>query len=68
MSYIRRKTVAGCVYIYEVAKVKRGRTWVEEIVRYIGPEDPIYGGRGPTSLDEERARLMERRRARSSGG
>jgi hypothetical protein len=63
--YIRKKRVAGRIYVYEAAKVRsRDGTWIEELVRYIGPEDPRYGNRGPIDASSERAALKKRSEAR----
>lgn len=56
MAYFRRKTIAGKTYVYEAKKVKRpDGKWVEEFVRYVGPEDPVYGGRGPVNIAKLRS-------------
>lgn len=53
MAYFRRKRIHGRVYVYEARKVKIGQRWVEELIRYVGPEDPVYGGKGPVEIGAE---------------
>ena len=64
VSYIRRKLVGKRVYVYEAAKVKSRRgEWIEQIIRYIGPEDPRYGSKGPVNVAEERVKMAARKNA-----
>jgi hypothetical protein len=61
VTFIRKKRVGNNVYLYEVESVRNSDgSWSQRVVRYIGPVDPVYGGRGPVNLDEERERLAER--------
>ncbi len=63
MTFIRRKRVGNRVYVYEMVKVKSRRgEWTQQIVRYLGPEDPVYGGKGPIVVEEERAKLASRKK------
>lgn len=44
MSFIRKKKVNGRVYKYEVESVRDASGTVRQrVVRYLGPEEPIYG-------------------------
>lgn len=44
MSFIRKKTIGGRVYRYEVENVRSADGGVQQkVVRYLGPEEPVYG-------------------------
>lgn len=66
MRFIRKKNVNGHQYVYEVESYQeRDGAWRQRVVRYIGPTDPIYGGRGRVDLETERAKLERRKQARA---
>ena len=66
MSFIRVKRSHGRDYVYEVESYRDmdGATR-QRVVRYLGPADPVYGGRGPVDLHDAKEDLKERRRRRA---
>jgi hypothetical protein len=44
VAFVRKKTIAGRVYRYEVESVRQPDGSVSQrVLRYLGPEAPVYG-------------------------
>lgn len=63
LSFIRTKRVGRREYVYEVEGFRGQDGEVHQrVVRYLGPIQPVYGGRGPVDPEKERQRLERQRK------
>lgn len=55
VAFYRIKRVGGRDYVFEVEtiRIRRG-VYRQRVIRYVGPVEPVYGGRGPVDVAELR--------------
>lgn len=62
MVHIRVKRIHGRPYVYVVRSYRDAAGNIrKQYVRYVGPTDPVYGGRGPVDVQAEREKLKRRK-------